>query len=177
MLFQKQYVIKFLFVTDVPEFYIDPLPVPEQGIPKELELIAGVRIKTERQGESVIPMPEIPPIDPTSFPHVLAAAPSEGTLFLFQLPDQLPVLEQIVESGDSSKTSGTRTERQSSNNPANVKGQTKPESSKLAKDIRTLPEGKIGKIQILASGKARFVLGENIFEIESGKPVGFRQVG
>ena len=62
---------------------------------------------------------------------------------------------------------------------ANFSSAETPEEPKmkLAEDINSLPEGYIGKVQILASGKARFMLGDNSFEIKPGIPVGFREVG
>lgn len=43
--------------------------------------------------------------------------------------------------------------------------------------LSDLSEGKIGKIQIMKSGKTRLVMGDIIFELSRGAPCGFLQVG
>lgn len=90
-------------------------------------------------------------LHPFSFAHTLLTAPPEGTIVFIQMPDSLPHL-------DSSAAS------------------TEIKEPKLSTDIEALPEGCVGKIQILASGESRLLMGENVFEIRPAKPVSFRQV-
>jgi hypothetical protein len=124
-----------------------------------------VKVKSEFEGpESVSPAVKatariiqpsehMPTFEARSFPHALLTAPPEGTIVFFQMPNKLPVLDQTP-TPDSALIKET----------------------KLSSDISVLPEGYIGKIQILASGRSRLVLGENHFEIEPGKAVAFREV-
>ena len=42
--------------------------------------------------------------------------------------------------------------------------------------LSDLSEGKIGKFQIMKSGKTRLVLGDVIFDVSRGAPSGFLQV-
>lgn len=96
-------------------------------------------------------------LDATTFAGTFRNTPPDGTLVYFQFPDELPVLEGSVrESVDHQDTD---------KNPAD-----------LVQDIGDLPEGFIGRLQILSSGRTRFVIGENNFDVDSGRPVGFRQV-
>lgn len=96
-------------------------------------------------------------LDVTSFAGTFRSTPPDGTLVYFQFPDELPVLEGSVrESVD---------QQDADKNPAD-----------LVQDIGDLPEGFVGRLQILSSGRTRFVIGENNFDVDSGRPVGFRQV-
>ena len=99
-------------------------------------------------------------MDRNSFAHLYVKAPKEGSIFFMQLPDKLPVLKS---SASEEATEAKDTE------PSNA-------DKNLSKDISSFPEGYIGKIQILASGETRFVMGDNIFELAPGNPVGFLQV-
>ncbi|CAL8114030.1 unnamed protein product [Orchesella dallaii] len=95
-------------------------------------------------------------LESTAFASCFRSTPPEGTLVFFQLPDELPVLEGSVrESVD---------QQSSSKNPA-----------QMVSDIDDLPEGFIGRLQIMSTGRTRFILGENAFDVDTGRPVGFRQ--
>jgi len=83
---------------------------------------------------------------------------NEDKLLLIQLPSRLPVLDQSA--AEASKSSSTNVE---------------PTLESLAETIESLPEGPIGKIQILASGKSRFVMGENVFDLQHGASISFLQ--
>ncbi len=97
-------------------------------------------------------------LDPTAFAGTYRSTPPDGTIVYFQFPDELPVLEGSVrESVDQ--------QQDPDKNPAD-----------LVQNIGDLPEGFVGRLQILSSGRTRFVIGENNFDVDSGRPVGFRQV-
>lgn len=42
--------------------------------------------------------------------------------------------------------------------------------------LTDIPEGKIGKLQVMKSGKTRLVLGDVTFDLSRGAPCGFLQV-
>lgn len=93
-------------------------------------------------------------LEATSFGGTLRSTPKEGTLVFFQMPDELPVVESDANDVEDPVK-----------NPA-----------ELVKDMENLPEGFIGKLQIMSSGRTKFILGDNYFDVEPGRPVGFRQV-
>lgn len=114
-------------------------------------------IDTEKESERVMGALAAMSLNSISFAGTYRNAPKDGTLVYFQLPDELPVLEgSIRETGDQQDSSKSSTD--------------------LVQDINDLPEGFIGRLQILSSGRTRFILGENVFDVDSGRPVGFRQV-
>jgi len=95
-------------------------------------------------------------LDSAAFASCFRSTPPEGTLVYFQLPGELPVFTNSVrESVD---------QQGSSKNPA-----------QMVSDIDDLPEGFIGRLQIMSTGRTRFILGENTFDVDTGRPVGFRQ--
>jgi hypothetical protein len=167
----------FIILLDVSELYGPPRLLPKD-IPVEVTTtsMGSVKIKAEKPDGPATK--RLPPLKPISFPHVFYAAPKDGyCIFLLQLPDQLPILEQSpTETGnDGGKTLGGGDKTSGSSSKDGRKSH-KTELT-LSKDIGTLQEGRIGTINIMASGKTRFVLGENSFELAPGKPLGFRQVG
>ncbi|ODM93238.1 DNA-directed RNA polymerase III subunit RPC4 [Orchesella cincta] len=136
-----------------------PVVKIKQEKPDEDETVS-LKVKEELDSEDAIKRNErllsTMHLESTAFASSFRSTPPEGTLVYFQLPDELPVLEGSVrESVD---------QQGSSKNTAQMVG-----------DIDDLPEGFIGRLQIMSSGRTRFILGENSFDVDSGRPVGFRQ--
>ncbi|XP_067933772.1 DNA-directed RNA polymerase III subunit RPC4-like [Watersipora subatra] len=96
-------------------------------------------------------------------------------LVLMQLPDCIPGLL----SGDHEGPVKVKQEP-STAGPSNTQVDNSDEkelSEKLSSrcKLTDLSEGKIGKLQILKSGKTRLVLGDVIFDVSRGAPCGFLQ--
>ncbi|XP_037084207.1 uncharacterized protein LOC119104585 [Pollicipes pollicipes] len=96
---------------------------------------------------------------------------SRRDLIFFQFPDCLPVL-----------TSNDGDEKQKSKKapPATSGGTDGSQSEAKAADpelvtFRDLPEGQVGRLQLLKSGRARLLLGQHVLHLEPGTQVKFLQ--
>jgi len=93
-------------------------------------------------------------------------------MMLVQLPDSMPGL--MAMEGDRAPRTKVKAEpkvHQTMSTEADL-------SEKLSSKCRLsdLSEGKIGKLQVLSSGKMRLVLGDIMFDVSRGAPCGFLQV-
>ncbi|CAD6208995.1 GSCOCG00003642001-RA-CDS [Cotesia congregata] len=110
----------------------------------------------------------VPPPSDNSTQQVQQVIKQSG-LMMLRFPDCLPGFPKTEENaGPSSEEHQalTGSDDQSANILNNI--------TKLC-TLRDLQPGVIGKLQILKSGKARLVLGENSLVVEVGSRIGFRQ--
>ncbi|XP_075556230.1 RNA polymerase III subunit C53 isoform X2 [Dermacentor variabilis] len=88
--------------------------------------------------------------------------PEIGQLLFFQLPDTLPGLQLPAEPSQKEAASSiVKVEEQQSQN-----GQIK---------LRQFPEGYIGKLQVMKSGRVRLVLGTVALSVDTGTHLSFHQ--
>ncbi|XP_050051719.1 DNA-directed RNA polymerase III subunit RPC4 [Dermacentor andersoni] len=88
--------------------------------------------------------------------------PEIGQLLFFQLPDSLPGLQLPAEPSQKEAASSiVKVEEQQSQN-----GQIK---------LRQFPEGYIGKLQVMKSGRVRLVLGTVALSVDTGTHLSFHQ--
>lgn len=88
--------------------------------------------------------------------------PEIGQLLFFQLPDSLPGLQLPAESSQKEAAGSiVKVEEQQSQN-----GQIK---------LRQFPEGYIGKLQVMKSGRVRLVLGTVALSVDLGTHLSFHQ--
>nr|CAD7454378.1 unnamed protein product [Timema tahoe] len=133
--------------------------------PKNEIYVGGVKIKQEKKENFDIEQKDIKPLkkegDVSEF-----FENKEPQLLLLQLPDCLPGLkpdDQAVR-GPARPSTVAKT---STENP--------PEAEEMNCTLHTLPEGLLGKVQILKSGRVRILMGENVLYVEKGTDISFKQ--
>ncbi|KAF0288540.1 DNA-directed RNA polymerase III subunit RPC4 [Amphibalanus amphitrite] len=93
-------------------------------------------------------------------------------LVFFQFPDCLPVL---TSNDDDVKLKPKKEPSASSAGTTNgVQADTKAPNPELV-TFSDLPEGQVGRLQILKSGRARLLLGDHVLELDAGTQVKFLQ--
>uniref|UniRef100_A0A1E1XCU1 Putative dna-directed rna polymerase iii subunit rpc4 n=1 Tax=Amblyomma aureolatum TaxID=187763 RepID=A0A1E1XCU1_9ACAR len=139
-----------------------PVPVPER---KPAVAVDGRIIKQEPLdrpdvGSSVpcTALKRLSLVDLCTDPNI----PETGELLFFQLPDSLPGLQVAVQPAQKEAPSNfVKTEEQQVHN-----GQTK---------LSHFPEGYIGKLQVMKSGRVRLVLGSVALTVDMGTNMSFHQ--
>lgn len=139
-----------------------PVPVPEH---KPAVVVDGQIIKQEPLNKpdvsSSVPctaLKKLSLVDLCTDPNI----PETGELLFFQLPDSLPGLQVAVQpTQKEAPSSFVKTEEQQVHN-----GQTK---------LKHFPEGYIGKLQVMKSGRVRLVLGSVALTVDMGTNVTFHQ--
>ncbi|XP_072050316.1 DNA-directed RNA polymerase III subunit RPC4-like [Amphiura filiformis] len=95
---------------------------------------------------------------------------SEGELVFFQLPDTLPSFPSSKE--DEERKPVIKQEKDAQHQQQKEDQDTSSEGMCCLKD---LPEGYLGKLQVMKSGKTRLVLGNVKLDVSMGSPCGFLQ--
>ncbi|XP_065347790.1 DNA-directed RNA polymerase III subunit RPC4 [Cloeon dipterum] len=126
-----------------------PFLIQQNRVPK-------MEIKPDPDGEGDN-MPQKINVDPDK-PSIASILTGNGEPFLIQLPDCLP--GRVEMPSDSSQVSTTGTSKAKKSMPAT---------------LNDLPEGSIGYIEILQSGKARLKLGNHKMYMEMGAYSSIRQ--
>ena len=91
---------------------------------------------------------------------------NDGNLIFFQLPDVLPSLT-VDKDRPEIKLEPGKSKEDKVEEPI----QTEKEGV-----LNSLPEGKLGTLRIHQSGKVTMMLGDHLFELDSGTQVSFLQV-
>ncbi|XP_038060177.1 DNA-directed RNA polymerase III subunit RPC4-like [Patiria miniata] len=98
---------------------------------------------------------------------------SEGELMFFQLPDTLP--GQPLSNDDEDQRPKVKREPGTPAVDQESQKKTKEDNRPAKCTLESLPEGYLGKLQVLKSGKTRFVLGNATLDVTLGTPCGFLQ--
>ncbi len=96
---------------------------------------------------------------------------SEGELVFFQFPDTLP--GQAMSKEDEELRPKFKHESGTTMADIDTHKQSKDDSKPVKCTLQSLPEGYLGKIQVLKSGKTRLVLGNVTLDVTAGTPCGF----
>ncbi|XP_039293442.1 DNA-directed RNA polymerase III subunit RPC4 isoform X2 [Nilaparvata lugens] len=94
----------------------------------------------------------------------LISCAEEDKFFQLQLPNCMPMFNV------SSQSRQPETSQANNSEPNNTE-----QPSKKGHSLRDLPAGKVGKIQIMKSGRTRLVLGNTKMWLETGTQVAFNQ--
>lgn len=92
---------------------------------------------------------------------------SHSQIFLMQLPDTLPCVDEETDSPECSKPIA---EESKLINPADKK--KKPVKSNI---LKKMEEGQVGRLIRYKSGRTKLVLGETFFDLDMGMETGFLQ--
>ncbi|XP_065359744.1 uncharacterized protein RpIIIC53 isoform X2 [Calliphora vicina] len=95
---------------------------------------------------------------------------SQSQIFLMQLPDTLPCVEEDEDSPESSEKPSTSTEATKPVNPTERK--KKPVKANV---LKKMDEGQVGRLIRYKSGKTKLLLGETYFDLDMGMETGFLQ--
>ncbi|XP_069686660.1 DNA-directed RNA polymerase III subunit RPC4 [Periplaneta americana] len=163
--------------------------VKEEAKPKTEETVGAVKIKKEviddeemdvkpKLENGVIKPDKEPKMTKMQTPELLNVGDllksKEAEMIFLQLPDCLPGLkpeaETVAPARPSKPSASTATSSQA---PPNNATETSPTPKHCT--LSTLSEGCIGKLQLMKSGKARLVLGNNVLYVDMGTQVCFRQ--
>lgn len=140
--------------------------------PVTLPLLNTVKYKEMIKSElNIGEESKLDPTDPSLSAHVVNHTEESLKMMLVQLPDSMPGL--MAMEGDRAPRTKVKAEpkvHQTMSTEADL-------SEKLSSKCRLsdLSEGKIGKLQVLSSGKMRLVLGDIMFDVSRGAPCGFLQ--
>lgn len=174
---------------------VNPVQLPLMAsfnIKKEVETKPVVKIKTEPKDENNVELMDVDEpngVDTTddkskaisdnlqplqSITELLSVKQDSGMLLMFQFPDNLPGVAGKDDDDDNQKGHHSK---HGKNMPSTSKNKEETEiTAKLQNcSLADLPEGFIGKLQILKSGKARLKLGSVYLDVELGTKVGFQQ--
>ncbi|KAM7358240.1 RNA polymerase III subunit C53 isoform 2-T2 [Cochliomyia hominivorax] len=95
---------------------------------------------------------------------------SQSQIFLMQLPDTLPCVEEDDDSPESSVNPSTSAEASKPANPTERK--KKPVKDNV---LKKMEEGQVGRLIRYKSGKTKLLLGETYFDLDMGMETGFLQ--
>lgn len=95
-------------------------------------------------------------------------------IIFLQMPDCLPGLkpeEERVPARPSTAAAKPSSSTEQSNSTSSTENAEAPKHCTL----KSLPEGCVGKLQVLKSGRARLIFGDVVMNLDMGTQVGFRQ--
>ncbi|XP_037815974.1 uncharacterized protein LOC119606510 isoform X1 [Lucilia sericata] len=95
---------------------------------------------------------------------------SQSQIFLMQLPDTLPCVEEDSDSPETTEKPSTSADASKPANPSERK--KKPVKANV---LKKMEEGQVGRLIRYKSGKAKLVLGETYFDLDMGMETGFLQ--
>ncbi|XP_046808652.1 uncharacterized protein LOC111679895 isoform X2 [Lucilia cuprina] len=95
---------------------------------------------------------------------------SQSQIFIMQLPDTLPCVEEDSDSPETTEKPSTSTDASKPANPSERK--KKPVKANV---LKKMEEGQVGRLIRYKSGKAKLVLGETYFDLDMGMETGFLQ--
>lgn len=109
---------------------------------------------------------KVPPSAKESLPNTVPEIMENkaNAYILLQFPDCLPGLESTSDDGSKTNRPGEMNQRET---------QSKPKTEFCT--LNSLKPGLLGKLQILQSGKARLLVGENSLIVDLGSHISFRQ--
>ncbi|XP_075159585.1 RNA polymerase III subunit C53 isoform X2 [Haematobia irritans] len=103
---------------------------------------------------------------PQSLQELFLTNPAQSQIFLMQLPDTLPCVDEDTDSPETSKPSDDI----KSQTPAEI--QKKPIKEHI---LKKMEEGQVGRLIRYRSGKIKLILGETQFDLDVGMETGFLQ--
>ncbi|XP_013108426.2 uncharacterized protein LOC106087799 isoform X2 [Stomoxys calcitrans] len=98
--------------------------------------------------------------------HELLTSTTQSQIFLMQLPDTLPCVDEDIDSPETSKATD------------DAKSQTPAETQKKSTKehiLKKMDEGQVGRLIRYRSGKTKLILGETQFDMDIGMETGFLQ--
>ncbi|XP_071806427.1 DNA-directed RNA polymerase III subunit RPC4-like isoform X1 [Asterias amurensis] len=98
---------------------------------------------------------------------------SEGELIFFQFPDTLP--GQAMTKDDEEQRPKFKQEPGTTTADTDSHKKSKEDNKPVKCTLQSLPEGYLGKMQVLKSGKTRLVLGNVTLDVATGTQCGFLQ--
>lgn len=160
--------------------FIDDGPVEASSLyPTTLPLLlpAGPTVECKPQVKLEVPVVKQEPMEepvvtkaaPRTAPRRLDLAdlftdptlPESGQLLFFQLPDSLPGLDTPCEPPQREGAPGRQ-------DPSFVKMGKEPETLHGQVKLQNFPEGYVGKLQVLKSGRVRLLLGDVALTVDVG---------
>uniref|UniRef100_A0A1I8PBX0 DNA-directed RNA polymerase III subunit RPC4 n=1 Tax=Stomoxys calcitrans TaxID=35570 RepID=A0A1I8PBX0_STOCA len=98
--------------------------------------------------------------------HELLTSTTQSQIFLMQLPDTLPCVDEDIDTPETSKATD------------DAKSQTPAETQKKSTKehiLKKMDEGQVGRLIRYRSGKTKLILGETQFDMDIGMETGFLQ--
>ncbi|XP_073991655.1 DNA-directed RNA polymerase III subunit RPC4-like isoform X1 [Rhodnius prolixus] len=151
----------------ITKFEVEEMQPKEDNFQKNL---IGIKVKREPEtfemadtnglAEDVTKPLSLTTMRPFTIPQLLSKS-SEKSFLFFQIPSCLPNMKVNMESV--------------AQNPCKKDDQKNEEENSKNCVLRNLPPGRIGKLQILKSGKARLILGDVKLWVEPGTQTAFKQ--